>query len=71
MPNIKLPSGQGDWTMLARENGAEMWKRVMDKPDGEKITFWVVGSEHSPEITTDKDEATARENFGRAQLRGQ
>ncbi len=61
MPRIKLPSGQGDWRMLERENLAELWEPVMDKPDGKKVTFYVVGSEHSPEITTEKDKPKARE----------
>ena len=71
MPRIKLPSGSGEWRQLDRQNGAELWKRVMDHPSGHSVTFYVVGSENTPEIFTDQSMQKARETFARLQLLAQ
>lgn len=71
MPQIKLPSGSGVWSLQSEEHGAQLWKRVMDKPDGETATFWVVGSENTPEIIYEKDRDQANLAYARFQLLAQ
>lgn len=70
MPKIKLPSGGGDWNLLEREHGAELWSRRMRQPDGVHVTFYVVGSENTPEIHYDQSESSARNVFARFQALG-
>lgn len=71
MPKIDLPKGAGEWNWLDSQNGAELWKRKVERPDGEVITLYVVGSEHSPEVTTVDDLTEARTAFAVAQLKSQ
>lgn len=71
LPKIKLPSGSGEWRLLDHQNQAELWERIMDHPSGKSVTFYVVGSENTPEIFTDKSMQKARETFARFQLLAQ
>ena len=71
MPKIKLPSGSGEWRRLDRQNEAELWERIMDHPGGGSVTFYVMGSENTPEIFSDQSMQKAREAFARFQLEAQ
>lgn len=67
MPRINLPKGSGSWRLLDRQNETELWEREMDHPSGHSVTFYVVGSENTPEIFTDQSVHEAREAFVRFQ----
>lgn len=68
MPKIKLPSGSGEWRLLAERDQVQLWERIMDHPARGTVTFYVVGSENTPEIVTDQSMSKARDAFKRFQL---
>jgi|GEM_PF-6369146 len=63
MPRVKLPSGSGEWRLLAERHQVQLGERIMDHPARGTLTFYVVGSENTPEIVTDQSMSKAREAF--------
>lgn len=70
MPRIRLPKGDGDWTLLDSADAAELWKLIKPHPDRlGSTTFYVVGSEHTPETVYDQDLAKAEATFTQFRLK--